>query len=117
MTAWIRDRWKACRQRPAVAVLAVALVAAVGEYTALGPVRAGVTSNTAPLDNSQVGALLQLDQAMEAVTARVTPAIVNVAVTSRAKSQPAGEGIPDDLQRFFGQQGMPQQQPRIERGI
>jgi serine protease Do len=59
---------------------------------------------------------------MEAVAARVTPAIVNVAVTSRAKSQPAGEGIPDDLQRFFGQgqqfgEGMPQQQPRIERGI
>jgi len=122
MTAWITNRWKACRQRPVVAVLAVALVAAVGAYTALGPVRAGVSSNTAPLDNSQVGALLQLDQAMEAVAARVTPAIVNVAVTSRAKSQPAGEGIPDDLQRFFGQgqqfgEGMPQQQPRIERGI
>jgi len=122
MTAWITNRWKACRQRPVVAVLAVALVAAVGAYTALGPVRAGVSSNTAPLDNSQVGALLQLDQAMEAVAARVTPAIVNVAVTSRAKSQPAGEGIPDDLQRFFGQgqqfgEGMPPQQPRIERGI
>ncbi len=120
MTAWIRDRWKACRQRPAVAVLAVALVVAVGAYTALGPVRAGVSSNTAPLDNNQVGALLALDHAMEAVAARVTPAIVNVAVTSRVKSQPAAEGIPDDLQRFFGQQdgeGMPQQQPRIERGI
>jgi len=122
MTAWIRDKWRACRQRPAVAVLALALMAAVGAYTALGPVRAGVSSNTAPLDNNQVGALLQLDQAMEAVAARVTPAIVNVAVTSRAKSQPAAEGIPDDLQRFFGQgqqfgEGMPQQQPRIERGI
>ena len=120
MTAWIRDRWKTCRQRPAVAVLAVALMVAVGAYTALGPVRAGVSSNTAPLDNNQVGALLALDHAMEAVAARVTPAIVNVAVTSRVKSQPAAEGIPDDLQRFFGQQdgeGMPQQQPRIERGI
>jgi serine protease Do len=122
MTAWIRDRWKACRQRPVIAMVAVALVAAVGAYTALGPVRAGVSSNTAPLDNSQVGALLQLDQAMEAVAARVTPAIVNVAVTSRAKSQPTAQGIPDDLQRFFGQgqqfgEGMPQQPPRIERGI
>jgi serine protease Do len=121
MTAWIRDGWKSCRQRPAVAVLALALVVAVGAYTALGPVRAGVSSNTAPLGDNQVGALLQLDQAMEAVAARVTPAIVNVAVTSRAKSQPAAEGVPDDLQRFFGQgqqfgPGM-QQQPQIERGI
>jgi len=104
-----------------MAVLALALAVAVGAYTAIGPVRAGVSSNTAPLDNSQVGPLLALDQAMEAVAARVTPAIVNVAVTSRAKPQPAA-GIPDDLQRFFGQgqqfgEGMPQQQPRIERGI
>ncbi len=120
MTAWIRNGWKACRRQPAVAVLTLALVAAVGAYTALGPVRAGVASNTAPLDNNQVGALLALDQAMEAVAARVTPAIVNVAVTSHAKSQPIADGIPDDLQRFFGQQGgdgMPQQQQRVERGI
>jgi len=102
------------------AVLALALTAALVGYTAHGPVRAGVSSNTAPLDNNQVGALLSLDQAMEAVAARVTPAIVNVAVTSRAKSQPVAQGLPEDMQRFFGQQfgeGMPQQQPRIERGI
>ena len=120
MTAWITRGWKACRRRPAVAVLALALAVAVGAYTAHVPVRAGVSSNTAPLDNNQVGALLSLDQAMEAVAARVTPAIVNVAVTSHAKSQPVAEGVPDDLQRFFGQQfgqGVPQQQPRIERGI
>jgi len=120
MTAWITRGWKACRQRPAAAVLALALALAIGVYTAHSPVRAGISSNTAPLDNSQVGALLSLDQAMEAVAARVTPAIVNVAVTSRVKSQPVAEGVPDDLQRFFGQQfgqGMPQQQPRIERGI
>jgi len=100
------------------AVLALALMAGLVGYTALGPVRAGVSSNTSPLDNNQVSALLSLDQAMEAVAARVTPAIVNVAVTSRAKAQPTA-GMPDDLQRFFGQFGgeMPQQQPRIERGI
>ncbi len=120
MTAWISRGWESCRKRPALAVLALALALAVGTYSALGPVRAGVSSNTAPLDKSQVGALLSLDQAMEAVAARVTPAIVNVAVTSHAKAQPAAEGMPDDLQRFFGQQfgeGGPQQQPRIERGI
>jgi serine protease Do len=82
-------------------------------------VRAAVSSNTAPLDDSKIGALLSLDQAMEAVAARVTPAIVNVAVTSRAKSQPAAEGIPDEMQRFFGQQGqrMQPEQPQIEHGI
>src|SRR5579871_554089 len=118
MTAWIRRGWKACRKRPMAAVLALALMAGLVGYTALGPVRAGVSSNTSPLDNNQVSALLSLDQAMEAVAARVTPAIVNVAVTSRAKAQPTA-GMPDDLQRFFGQFGgeMPQQQPRIERGI
>ncbi len=117
MTARITRGWQACRKHRAAAVLTLALAASFVAYTALGPVRAGVSSNTAPLDSSQVGALLSLDQAMEAVAARVTPAIVNVAVTSRAKSQPVAEGVPDDLQRFFGQQGMQQQQPRIEHGI
>src|SRR5216683_1106246 len=39
----------------------------------------------APLDDSSVSALLALDQAMETLAARVTPAIVNVTVTSRGK--------------------------------
>jgi serine protease Do len=119
MNAWIKRGWNKCRKQPVVAALTLALAASFFIYTVHGPVKAGVSSNSAPLDNSQVGALLSLDQAMEAVAARVTPAIVNVAVTSHPKSQPASEGgIPDDLQRFFGGQGMPQQQqPQIERGI
>ena len=40
-----------------------------------------------PLDDNSVGALLSLDQAMETLAARVTPAIVNVTVTSRSKAQ------------------------------
>ncbi len=118
MNAWIKRGWSQCRKQPVVAALTLALAASFFVYTIHGPVRAGVSSTTAPLDNNQIGALLSLDQAMEAVAARVTPAIVNVAVTSHPKSQPAAEGIPDDLQRFFGQdQGMPQEQPRLERGI
>ena len=120
MTAWISRGWKAYRTKSAVAVLTLALAAGFVAYVAHSPVKAGISSNTAPLDNNQVGALLSLDQAMESVAARVTPAIVNVAVTSRAKSQPVAGGMPDDLQRFFGQQfggNAPQQQPRIERGI
>jgi serine protease Do len=124
MKAWITRGWKACRKQPAAVALTLALVAAVVVYSSLAPARAGISSNTAPLDNSQVGALLSLDQAMEAVAARVTPAIVNVAVTSREKQQAGTEGIPDEMQRFFGQQfggrqpgqGM-QSQPRIEHGI
>jgi len=119
MTAWITRGWKACRKQPVVVALTIALAASLLAYTSFAPARAAVSSNTAPLDSSQVGALLSLDQAMEAVAARVTPAIVNVAVTSREKQQAAAEGIPDEMRRFFGQQfgqGM-QPQPRIEHGI
>ena len=49
--------------------------------------RAAATSNTAPLDDSKIAPLLSLDQAMETVAARVTPAIVNVAVTSKVNQK------------------------------
>ena len=120
MKAWITGGWKACRKHPAAVVLALALAAVLMVNHSFVPARAGVSSNTAPLDNSQVGALLSLDQAMEAVAARVTPAIVNVAVTSRVKSQPVAEGIPEGMQQFFGQQfggRGGQQQPQFEHGI
>ncbi|MGC2108701.1 MAG: Do family serine endopeptidase [Candidatus Korobacteraceae bacterium] len=119
MKAWISRGWKACGKHRVAVVLTLALTASFLAYTSFVPVRASVSSNTAPLDNSQVGALLSLDQAMEAVAARVTPAIVNVAVTSKAKSQPVPQGVPDDIQRFFGQQfGQGgQSQPRVEHGI
>ena len=120
MKAWIDRGWKACRKQPAAIVLALALAAVLVVNNSFVPARAGVSSNTAPLDDNQVGALLSLDQAMEAVAARVTPAIVNVAVTSRAKSQPVAEGIPEGMQQFFGQQfggRGGEQQPQIEHGI
>ena len=119
MKAWITRGWKASGKQRAALVLTLALTAAVLAYTSFAPVRAAVSSNTAPLDDNKIGALLSLDQAMEAVAARVTPAIVNVAVTSSVKSQPVAEGIPEDMQQFFGQQfGQHMQpQPRIEHGI
>ena len=117
MKAWITRGWKACSKRRAAVVLTLALTASFLAYTSFVPVRAAVSSNTAPLDDSKIGALLSLDQAMEAVAARVTPAIVNVAVTSSAKSQPVAEGMPDEMQRFFGQQQRMQAEPRIEHGI
>ena len=76
----------------------------------------------APLDESAVSPLTALDNAVEAVAARVTPAVVNVAVTSRPSSQEAdgdddgggaqgpGSISPNDLppglrQFFFGPNG------------
>jgi serine protease Do len=75
------------------------------------------------IDDNSVSALTSLDHAMEAVASRVTPAVVNVAVTSKGSDEEdasAGsmQGIPPEFQRFFGQ--MPhqhsQQQP-MEHGV
>jgi len=82
----------------------------------------------APLPASSVAPLVSLDDAVEAVAARVTPAVVNVAVTSRSSEQSASDqdqgqaqGLPPGFWQFFGQGGpfgqMQQQQPQIEHGI
>ncbi|WP_255484150.1 Do family serine endopeptidase [Granulicella sp. 5B5] len=78
-----------------------------------------------PLDDHSVAALTSLDQAMESLAARVTPAVVNIAVTARAPEQPVSQqgqvqGLPPGLEQFFGQFGggqMTPQQPQIEHGI
>jgi serine protease Do len=79
----------------------------------------------AALDDNSVGALLTLDQAMETLAARVTPAVVNVTVVSKSNvQQSAMEGMPD-MQQFFGpgnpfgrQFRMPSQpQNRMEHGL
>jgi serine protease Do len=77
------------------------------------------------IDDNSVSALTALDNAMEAVASRVTPAVVNIAVTSRGNGEMEAsdgqqmQGIPPGLQQFFGQ--MPgthmQQQPQIEHGV
>ncbi len=119
------------QRRIGVAVIAVAMTAALGAYHFVQPaaVRAAATSNTAPIDDSKIGALLSLDQAMETVAARVTPAIVNVNVTAKmsqkAMMQGMPEGMPEDMpegmqqffQRRFGQRGQMQpQQPQFAHG-
>jgi serine protease Do len=106
-----------------VAVLALAALASVTTYELIKPMSAGaaVAPAAAPLDESSVNPLLSLDKAMETLAARVTPAIVNVAVTSRGKSDGPQSEMPDDMQRFFGPFGphgqMRPQEPQIERGI
>src|SRR5215469_13861150 len=95
------------KRRIGAAVLALAMMTTVGlgAYHFLQPTgaRAAASSNTAPLADSKVESLLSLDQAMETVAARVTPAIVNVAVTSKVdqkrmmQQNGTSEGIPDDI--------------------
>src|ERR1700719_1911596 len=108
-------------------VMAVALALSFTTYEFIKPAYAKgpVASPTAtPLDDNSVGTLLSLDQAMETLAARVTPAIVNVAVTSHSKpDNTAEQQLPDDMQQFFGPgfgQGFGphgRQQPQIEHGI
>src|ERR1700689_4334731 len=91
----------------------------------------GADNNIAPINNASIDPLLALDQATEAVASRVTPAVVNIAVTSHrteqaAEAQGDDEGQSDNpFSQFFGpgQQfghGMPGQgqgQRQIEHGI
>ena len=117
------------KRRVGAAVLALAMIVGVGVYHVLQPTtaRAAATSNAAPLDDNKIAALLSLDQAMETVAARVTPAIVNVAVTAKVDQKKAmmqqgmPEGLPDDMQQFFqrqfGGRGQMPQQPQFQHGI
>jgi serine protease Do len=111
--------------------LALATIGAFGAYECLKPAAAhassvATSSATAPLDDNSVSALLSLDQAMEALAARVTPATVNVAVTSKTKVDTSDQGMSEGLQdlppgfrQFFGQGFGQRMQPqnRIEHGV
>ena len=65
--------------------------------------RAHASAAPTPLDDHSVSALTSLDQAMEAVAARVTPSVVNIAVTSKGSPQQAAseddqQGLPPGLE-------------------
>jgi serine protease Do len=116
---------------------AAALVLAAGMLVHHNGVHAAMISSPisspAPMDENSVSSLVALDNAVEAVAARVTPAVVNVAVTSHGPSEhetaddqedgpQQGQSLPPGLQQFFGQlpPGMMQQrpqQPQLEHGI
>jgi serine protease Do len=107
------------KRRLLIPVLAVAAAMSFAGFVNLKPANAAAPAPAAAgLDDNSVAPLLALDRAMENLAARVTPAIVNVAVTSQSK-QSGPEGIPEDMQQFFGRnfgRGM-QPQPRVEHGI
>ena len=136
MRSW--NNWKqAFSRRLIMPVIATAMVFGLTAYEFSNPAKAATTSPTPavqPLDDNSVGALLSLDKAMETLAARVTPAIVNVSVTSKNSGQRGearGEDDGDDsdggMQQFFGPfGGNPfggqfgrgfRGQPRVEHGI
>jgi len=117
-------------KRFVVPALAAMLIASVGAYELAKPAHAAAASPAAapaaaPLDDSSVSALLSLDHAMEAVAARVTPAVVNITVTSKTNArmendENSGDDSPDSQQfNPFGQFGfrMMPQRPQIEHGL
>jgi serine protease Do len=74
------------------------------------------------MDESKISALTALDQAMEAVAARVTPAVVNVAVTARSTGEMAAgedqlQNLPPGMRQFFGPMFQGPSQPQIEHGV
>ncbi len=115
----------------AVIALAFAVVFVCNHSIAHAAGSAGIVA-AAPLDNSSVSSLVALDNAVEAVAARVTPAVVNVSVTSHGSADDGdgnGQGngmpqgsIPPEFQWFFGPQGggqgqMTKPQAQVEHGI
>jgi serine protease Do len=134
MHPWLMKARSTAKRHLAVSVLAVATVVSFVGYETVRPASAAATpaSTVAPLDDNSIAPLLSLDHAMETLAARVTPAIVNITVTSKSKSdmldnenendnQNDDQGqdqIPEPFRHFFGP-GMRmfphmQQGPQIE---
>lgn len=110
---------------PAAIVGSFALGAAI--FVGHGHVNAAM--QTPPLSESSIAPLTALDHAMEAVAAKVTPSVVNVAVTARGNpeeeqgdsgQQQQQQQLPPGLQQFFGQffgQGQQPQQQQLMHGV
>jgi serine protease Do len=98
------QNWKTnLTRRLLAAVVAIAAVASLASYEFAHAARAaGAAPAGAPLDDNSVAALLTLDRAMETLAARVTPAVVNVTVSSKPSAQNDGDEPSQDMQQFFG---------------
>jgi len=125
MKLWNKARNAVLRRRQWTVAFAAALLLSLAVYPFAGQAKTGKPANPAPpLSDNSVRALLSLDEAMEALAARVTPAVVNVSVTSKKEEAAPGPmgpqgGAPDGTRPFapwfFNIPQMPQQ-PQIERG-
>ncbi|HMC32655.1 MAG TPA: trypsin-like peptidase domain-containing protein, partial [Candidatus Angelobacter sp.] len=124
----LMEQWKHnLKRRMAAAALALALAASFGTYEFFKPAMASAASPApaaAALDDSSVSAISALDRAMETLAAHVTPAVVNVTVTSKPRQQQISGGDQDEIQRFFGPffgpqgpRGQMHPTPRYEHGL
>ncbi len=120
-------------RRMVVPMIAAGALVGAGLWEFARPASAAVAPATAPAPPEESNALLSLDQAMEALAARVTPAVVNVTVTSRLTQQQLAEDgggqneqqEQQQMQQFFGPgfpfgqffQGPGQRGPQIEKGL
>src|SRR6266481_4465957 len=100
MKMWIERCKAVMTRRLLVALIAVGAVGSLAtfDFAKSATAAAAPAPAASPLDDNSVGALLTLDRAMETLAARVTPAVVNVTVTSRTNVQQSGagaEGMPD----------------------
>jgi len=126
------NSWKQLTRRTLAPGLAAVLALGAAGYKFARPAHAATTSAAlapaaAPLDANSVAPLLSLDQAMENLAARVTPAVVNVTVTSKTKTNVSEQeqGVPFGFGQFFGnpfgdqggQQFHIRPQSRIEHGL
>jgi serine protease Do len=133
---WLRHSWGVLNKRFLIALVAVGAVLSFAAYELDNPVRAATSAPAAAapaLDDNSVSALLSLDRAMEALAAHVTPAVVNVTVTSKRSTDISNlfdedNGNDDNgLQQFFAPFGITpfgrqfgrhmRPQPRIEHGL
>jgi serine protease Do len=136
MKSWIKYCEAALTRRFLIGLTATAMVFSFAVYQFDTTARAATpAAAAAALDDNSVSALLSLDRAMEALAARVTPAIVNVTVASKKSSdisnlfEGGGGGNHDDsdgLDQFFGpfgrRFGQPfgqhmRPEPRVEHGL
>src|ERR1700676_4744963 len=96
--------WKTnVTRRILASMVAVAAVVGLAGYEFANTAKAGVAAPAAPpLDDNSVAAILTLDRAMETLAARVTPAVVNVTVSSKPSARNDGDESSPDMQQFFG---------------
>ncbi len=112
-----------------VPALALVLGGSLAAYKFVTPSAARAAMAAPPaaaLDAESVSPLIAMDHAMETLAAHVTPAVVNVTVTSRAKQDDTQGQMPEGMEQFFGQffgpngpngrRGM-RPEPQIEHGL
>ena len=127
----LRTWKKLLRQRIVIPVVAATALLGTAAWELARPVTADAAAAAmpapAPPPPAESDTLLALDQSMEALAARVTPAVVNITVTSKMGPAQIGDAIggqgQPQIQQFFGP-GSPfppffsqpmQQGPEIEK--